>query len=189
MNDNTATEEVKVGDVLLAEPFMWDENFRRAVVVLCEHTKEGSLGFIMNRPMSMRVDELIADFPDFDSEVYFGGPVQTDTIHYIHTAGDLLEDSVKIVSGVYWGGSFEKLKFLVDTQLITPNDIRFFVGYSGWSKGQLKGEMHIGSWVTAPMFANYMFKSQAAKLWRQVMHNKGDTYTVIAQIPESIDWN
>ena len=189
MRDETTMKEIKAGDILLAEPFMWDENFRRTVIVLCEHNQEGSLGFIMNRPMSMRIDELIADFPEFDAKVYFGGPVQTDTIHYIHTAGDLLEDSEKIVDGVYWGGSFEKLKFLIDTQLITPNDIRFFVGYSGWSADQLVGEMKVGSWVVAPMFANYLFKSQAAKLWRQVMHNKGDTYTVIAQIPEAVDWN
>ncbi|MBL7792479.1 MAG: YqgE/AlgH family protein, partial [Saprospiraceae bacterium] len=129
-------EEVKNGSLLIAEPFMLDPNFKRAAVLLCEHSPEGSIGFILNKPLGMRIDELIEDFPEFDSEVFFGGPVQTDTIHYIHCVGDLLEESVKLTDGVYWGGDFEKLKFLISSQLILPQDIRFFLGYSGWSEGQ-----------------------------------------------------
>lgn len=182
-------EEIKSGNVLLAEPFMLDPNFKRSAVLLCEHNAEGSLGFIMNKPLNMRVDELIADFPEFDSGVMFGGPVQTDTIHYIHNTGDLLEESVKITDGVFWGGDFEKLKFLITSQLIKPQNIRFFVGYSGWSEGQLIDEMNIGSWVVADMDANYLFRSKAKNLWKQVMYNKGNTYTVIAQMPETLSWN
>ena len=75
-------QEVASGKVLLAEPFMLDPNFKRSAVLLCEHSEEGSVGFIMNKPLNMRIDELIDGFPEFDSEVFFGGPVQTDTIHY-----------------------------------------------------------------------------------------------------------
>lgn len=182
-------KEVKTGNVLLAEPFMLDTNFKRSAVLLCEHGEEGSVGFIMNKPLDMRVDELIEDFPEFDSEVLFGGPVQTDTIHYIHNVGDLLEDSIKVSEGVYWGGDFEKLKFLISSKLIKPADIRFFVGYSGWSEGQLMEEMNYGSWVLADMDANYLFKSRPKRLWRQVMKDKGNTYTVIAQVPEIVSWN
>jgi putative transcriptional regulator len=181
--------EIKNGKVLLAEPFMLDPNFKRSAVLLCEHNEEGSLGFIMNKPLNMQINELIEDFPEFESEVFFGGPVQTDTIHYVHNVGDLLEESVPVVDGVYWGGNFEKLKFLVDSQLILPHNIRFFVGYSGWSEGQLMDEMTYGSWVLADMHANYLFKSKPKQLWRQVMYNKGDAYTVIAQMPEAPSWN
>jgi len=183
------SEEVKSGKVLLAEPFMQDPNFKRSVVLLCEHNAEGSLGFIMNKPLSMRVDELIEDFPEFESEVLFGGPVQTDTIHYVHNVGDLLEESIQIADGVFWGGNFEKLKFLISSQLIRPQNIRFFVGYSGWSEGQLVDEMEFGSWVLAEMDANYLFKSRPKNLWKQVMYNKGNAYTVIAQMPDSQTWN
>ncbi|MEM6699816.1 MAG: YqgE/AlgH family protein [Bacteroidota bacterium] len=189
MKNRMGIPAVENGNILLAEPFMWDENFKRAAIVLCEHNEEGSLGFIMNRPLNMRVGDLIEDFPEIEADVFFGGPVQTDTIHYIHTAGDLLDDSIKIVNNVYWGGSFEQLKFLVDTQLITKDDIRFFVGYSGWSGGQLDFEMERGSWLTAPMFANYLFKSDPNRLWKTIMHNKGNAYTVIAQMPDTVDWN
>lgn len=181
--------KVTSGKILLAEPFMLDPNFKRSAVLLCEHNEEGSVGFIMNKPLNMRIDELIEDFPEFDSEVFFGGPVQTDTIHYIHNVGELLEESVMVADGVYWGGDFEKLKFLITSELILPHHIRFFVGYSGWSGGQLDDEMIYGSWVLADMDANYLFKSEPQQLWRQVMRNKGDAYTVIAQLPESVSWN
>ncbi|NUQ22594.1 MAG: YqgE/AlgH family protein [Saprospiraceae bacterium] len=182
-------EEVKNGSLLIAEPFMLDPNFKRAAVLLCEHSAEGSIGFILNKPLGMRIDELIEDFPEFDSEVFFGGPVQTDTIHYIHSVGDLLEESVKLTDGVYWGGDFEKLKFLISSQLILPQDIRFFLGYSGWSEGQLADEIVYGSWVLAEMYANYVFKSRPDQLWQQAMFNKGNAYTVIARMPENYSAN
>lgn len=182
-------EEIRSGKVLLAEPFMMDPNFRRSAVLLCEHTGEGSVGFIMNKPLNMRVDELIEEFPEFEGEVFFGGPVQTDTIHYVHNVGDLLEESSKIADGVYWGGNFEKLKFLISSQLILPENIRFFLGYSGWTEGQLLDEMGYGSWVLADMDANYLFKSHPDLLWQQVMNNKGNAYTVIAQMPDNFSWN
>lgn len=184
-----AETDIKSGRVLLAEPFMQDMNFKRSAVLLCEHNEEGSLGFILNKRLEMRVDELIADFPEFEAEVYFGGPVQTDTIHYVHNVGDLLEESTKVGEGVYWGGDFEKLKFLITSQLIKPGNIRFFVGYSGWSEGQLQDELTIGSWVVADMDSNYLFKSKPEELWQQIMENKGDAYSVIAQMPDAVNWN
>lgn len=180
---------VGTGKLLLAEPFMVDPNFRRATVYVCEHNEEGSIGFILNKPLQMRVDELIEDFPEFEQEVFFGGPVQTDTIHYIHKVGDLLEESIEITPGIYWGGDFEKLKFLIHSKLIQTRDIRFFVGYSGWSEGQLEDEMNYGSWVIADMDPNYLFNSIPENLWSQAMYNKGNAFTVIAQVPEDFSYN
>lgn len=168
---------------------MLDTNFKRTAVLLCEHSEEGSVGFILNKKLNMRVDELINDFPSFDASIFYGGPVQTDTIHYLHNFGDLLEDSRKISNGVWWGGSFENLKFLISSQLITPENIRFFVGYSGWSEGQLLEEMSTGSWVTADLHPNYLFKSKPEQLWSQIMANKGSNYHVIASMPETPNWN
>lgn len=173
----------------MAEPFMLDANFKRAAVLLCEHSEEGSIGFILNRKLDMRVDELVADFPEFKVPVFFGGPVQTDTIHYLHNVGELLEDSRLVSPGVWWGGNFEKLKFLISSQLVEPHNIRFFVGYSGWSEGQLTDEMGWGSWVTADMHPNYLFKTKPDQLWSQIMSNKGDAYSVIASMPDSVTYN
>ena len=180
---------IKAGKVLLAQPFMIDSNFKRSAVLICDHNEEGTTGFIMNRPLNMRVDDLVERFPEFDSDVLFGGPVQTDTIHYIHNVGELLENSVKVSEGVYWGGDFDKLKFLINAGLIMPKDIRFFIGYSGWSGGQLEEEMEYSSWVLADMDANYLFKAHSNTLWSQVMQNKGRYYTIIADMPDSVTWN
>lgn len=179
-----AKNKIRSGKLLIAEPFMMDPHFKRAVVLICEHAKEGSLGFILNKSLDMKVEELIADFPSFEGKVFYGGPVQTDTIHYIHNVGDMLDDSLKVAKGVYWGGDFEKLKFLINSQMIGPENIRFFVGYAGWTQGQLKAEMKIGSWMLDNMYANYVFKSKQSDLWQDVLESKGNTYSVIAQMPD-----
>jgi putative transcriptional regulator len=137
----------------------------------------------------MGINDLIADFPEFEATVFYGGPVQRDTIHYIHNVGDLLDDSSEVSPGIYWGGDFEKLKFLITSNLIEPNNIRFFVGYSGWTEGQLDIEMEVGSWVVNDMNSNYLFKNSPDSLWKKVMQHKGDTYSVIAQMPEGLSFN
>jgi putative transcriptional regulator len=180
---------IRTGQLLLAEPFMQDPYFKRAVVLLCEHHEQGSLGFILNKGIDMSIAELIPDFPPFEGPVFYGGPVHTDTLHYIHNVGDLLEGSSRVSDGVWWGGDFENLKFLIQSELIGPDNIRFFIGYSGWSTGQLEEEMESGSWVMAPMHANYAFKSQPEDLWSQVMYNKGDLFEIISDMPEQISWN
>jgi putative transcriptional regulator len=180
---------IKSGTILLAEPFMLDQNFKRTAVLLVDHGKEGSIGFILNRQVDMRVDELVDDFPEFDAPIYYGGPVGTDTVHYLHAKGDLLEGSDEVAKGIYWGGDYNQLRFLIRQELIKPRDIRFFVGYSGWSENQLEEELSLGSWVTAPTFANYVFKSDPQKLWSQVMDHKGNAFSVIADMNEEPNYN
>ncbi len=178
--------ELKKGVILLAEPFMVDPNFKRSAVLLCEHGKEGSVGFVLNHPLSHRVDMLIEDFPEFDAHVYLGGPVEADsTLHYLHNVGDLLENSVKVSRGIYWGGDFDKLKFLISNELIQPHNIRFFIGYSGWETGQLDEELKSGSWVIADNDINYLFNNESDNLWKEIMENKGNTFSVIARMSDS----
>jgi len=180
---------VKTGTILLSEPFMLDPNFKRTAVLLVDHGEDGSVGFVLNRESDVRIDELVQDFPEFDAPVYVGGPVGRDTVHYLHRCGDLLEDSDPVVKGVWWGGDYERLKFLVRQQLITPRDVRFFVGYSGWSENQLEEEMTHGSWVTARMDPNYLFNASPDTLWRQVMDHKGNAYSVIADMEDDLKLN
>ncbi len=177
---------VKKGSVLLAEPFMMDPHFKRAVILLTEHSStEGSVGFILNKPIKVKINELVGDFPEIDAPVYFGGPVAKETLHYIHDVGEILDGSVKISQGIYWGGDFEKLKFLINSKLVQPHNIKFFLGYSGWSADQLMDEMTYGSWVLAHMDVNYAFKTKHYQMWSQVMKHKGGNYTVIGEMPET----
>ena len=178
------------GKILVAEPFLEDPNFKRTTVAVCDHNdQDGSVGFILNRPLDMEIMELVDDFPEIEAEVYFGGPVRTDTIHYIHNVGNLLEGSTKIIDGLYWGGDFEKLKFLIKQELVKPENIRFFVGYSGWGEEQLEGELDARTWLVEDLHPNYVFKTDPFALWQQILENKGSTFSVIAQMPESANLN
>lgn len=182
-------QEIKAGTILLAEPFMMDSHFKRGVVLICESRADGHVGFILNKPIHMNIQELVGHFPDFDAEVYYGGPVATDTVHFVHNVGNLIEDSTEVARGVYWGGDFEKLKFLVDSKLVKPGNVKFFVGYSGWTEGQLQEELELGSWILDHMHPNYAFKKIKEDLWKKVMENKDDIYTVIAQLPDEPIYN
>ncbi len=180
---------VKKGDLLVSQPFMMDGNFRRTVVFLAEYNKEGALGFILNRPLEYKVEDLVIDFPDFDDNAYFGGPVATNTIHYVHRVGQILDESIEIDNGIFWGGNFDKLKSLIANNLVSVNDIKFYVGYSGWSPGQLEDELIHGSWIIAPVDSNYIFKLKNVDLWKKVLEHKGENFEIIAQMPENFFLN
>ena len=184
MSDNKE-EELESGKLLVAEPFLMDPNFKRGVILLCDHQEEGSFGFILNKPIEMNISDLISSFPEFKSEVYYGGPLQTDTIYYLHTKVNLFPNSVKVFAGVYGGGDFDQLKSFIKLGKIQPEDIRFFVGYAGWSPGQLHEERKLLSWMTADGHFDYIFGDNK-ELWKNVLEEQGGTYSVIAQIPTPI---
>ncbi|KXK38372.1 MAG: YqgE/AlgH family protein [Saprospiraceae bacterium] len=181
--------EVKAGKILVSEPFMLDPNFKRSVVLICEKNEDGTTGLILNRPLDVSLNELLPDFPDTKAGVFMGGPVAVDSLHFLHNVGDLLDDSIEVSKGVFWGGDFEKLRFLMENGLINDHNVRFFIGYSGWEPGQLEGEMNEASWLVDDMDANYLFRVKPFVLWQTVLHNKGDIYTVIAQMPDSDSLN
>jgi len=180
---------IEKGKILLAEPFMLDPGFKRSAILLCDHGIEGSVGFIINKPIDMEVNSLLADFPDSDLGVHYGGPVATDTLHYIHTMGDILDESMEIAQGLYWGGNFSQLKILLREGVTKNYLIKFFVGYSGWSQGQLVDELDYGSWVVADFDLGYLSGLDPKDLWRHIMATKGNNFDVIAEMPDDVHWN
>ena len=116
------------GSLLISEPFLVDSYFKRSVVLLSEHDDKGTLGFILNKPTDVTLNEAVDDFPEFKVPLYFGGPVETDTLFYIHTLGEKLEGAKEILNGIYWGGDYEQLKFLIDTKQVRQDQIRFYAG-------------------------------------------------------------
>ena len=137
-----------MGRVLLAEPFMLDPNFKRSVVMLCEHQDDGTVGFILNKTLELTLPDAIPELPDFKVPIYFGGPVEPDTLHFFHKI-ETLEGCQEVMDGVYWGGNFEMLKIIIESGNISPRDIRFFLGYAGWGSGQLTEEMKEKSWIVS----------------------------------------
>ncbi len=168
---------------------MLDPYFKRAAVLMCEHRNDGSFGFILNKRLNINITDLVKDFPDFESEVYYGGPVENETLHFLHCLGDLIEGSSLVAPGIWWGGRYESVKFLIETQLIEPQHVRFFVGYSGWSKDQLEEESAEGSWLVADSHPNYIFKTSPEQLWKTMMEELGDHFSAIASIPEKVILN
>lgn len=172
------------GKILISEPFLQDPNFKRSIILLVEHNTEGSVGFILNKPTDLKLNETINDFPEFDSPVYFGGPVQVNSLQFIHRAGDIIEGSIRITDGLYWGGDFEVLKLLVETKQVEPSDFRFFIGYSGWGSSQLGEEMKLNSWLVAPSKIDDIFSDDPDKLWRDVLKGMGKKFAILASFPE-----
>lgn len=182
--------QIHNGQILIAEPFMMDPHFKKSVVLICDHSpKDGTVGFILNRVTNVKIDEVLSDFPECDSMVYYGGPVGQDTIHYIHRKGDLIENSRLIMPGLYWGGDFDKIKFYIENKVLLPMDIKFFVGYSGWTQGQLREELETVSWVVDEMDINYAFSNKTDQLWHLTMHNKGNHFKVLADMSDQIGLN
>jgi len=173
------------GKVLISEPFLRDEYFKRSIVLLAEYGNEGALGFVLNKPVNMAVSKLVKDFPEADIPVYLGGPVSTNTLHYIHTLGDLLPGSKSIFSEIYWGGDFERLKKLIEQGVATRNNLRFFIGYSGWDAGQLERELSENSWVIAKLRVNQIMMGNDQEIWKKVLRDLGKKYKLWADFPEN----
>lgn len=181
--------KIENGYLLLAEPFMMDDQFKRAVVLVCDRHIDGTVGFIMNKPMQPFVYEILEDFPNHECKLHFGGPVSHDTIHFLHNRGDIIENSMQVDKDLYWGGDYDQLKECFNNKLMTAKDIRFFVGYAGWSAGQLEEELSYHSWVISKMDPQRLFTLAQEDLWSQAMNDKGGTFQVISDISEFSNLN
>ncbi|HSN62242.1 MAG TPA: YqgE/AlgH family protein [Ferruginibacter sp.] len=172
------------GILLIAEPFLKDPSFMRSVVLLCRHEEEeGSFGFVLNNLYHQKLDELIPALAGFDLPVFKGGPVQMDTLHYIHQYPELLPESLKLTEGIYWGGDFEILKTLMLDGLIDPGKIRFFLGYSGWGEGQLADEMQEKSWLTVSANRAIVFDTAQEDIWKLSLIQLGGQYERMIHYP------
>lgn len=177
------------GNLLISEPFLIDSYFKRSVVLLSEHDEKGTLGFILNKPTDVNLNEAVDDFPNFKVPLYFGGPVETDTLFYIHTLGEKLKGAKLISEGIYWGGEYDQLKFLIDTGQVRPDQIRFYAGYSGWEPSQLDYELKEKSWLVFESNPQFTFADDPGSLWRQVLRSMGSEYAILANFPEDPNLN
>lgn len=171
------------GKILIAEPLLGDPNFNRTVVFLTDYNTEGSVGFVLNRITDFDLSELLFDFPHFDAKICEGGPVNQDNLFFLHSRADLLDGSQEIIPGVYWGGDFNQLKAAVMNGHIKTNEIRFFLGYSGWSAGQLEDELETQSWQIAPANAALVFNENPESIWPQIIASLGGDYPLWINTP------
>lgn len=172
------------GKLLISEPFLNDPNFKRSVVLMAEHSEEGTLGFILNQISQFFLKDLVPDLWQADFPVFVGGPVEMDTIHFIHRCNNKMNSGEEIAEGIYWGGNFETLKILVNNNSISNNEIKFFLGYSGWATGQLAEEIVENTWIVSDQFTqDIVFSSNEEKLWREVIVSLGPKFAHVSNFP------
>ena len=171
------------GCLLLSEPYLHDPNFERTVILICEHNDEGSFGLVVNKLSTVVFSDVIEDVDNFKEQLFVGGPVQQDTLHYVYK-GVELEGAVEVAEGLYWGGNFEQLLSMINTRNINTEEFRFFLGYSGWSAGQLASEIKENSWIVSkPINANLLINTKSEDLWKKVLQQMGGKYEMYANYP------
>ena len=184
------TVKPKKGNLLIAEPsIIGDTSFNRSIVLLADHNEEGSVGFILNKPLEYTINDLVPEI-EAPFKVYNGGPVEQDNLYFIHGVPDLIPNSIEISLGVYWGGDFSKLADLIVDKKISENDIRFFLGYSGWEASQLENELKSNAWVvTENIYKKNIIGKDYESFWKEKMMEFGEEYSIWSNAPENPNYN
>lgn len=180
----------KKGCLLVAEPsILNDISFNRAVILLTEHNQDGSVGFIINKPLSHTINDLI---PEINASfiIYNGGPVEQDNLYFIHNVPHLIPDSIEISNGIYWGGDFEITKNLINEGIILKENIRFFLGYTGWETDQLEYELEENSWIIVENeLKEKIIGKNSQNFWKEKMNQLGGDYQFFSNSPENPSLN
>lgn len=179
----------KKGRILISEPFLDDDYFKRSVVLLCEHNEEGTFGYVLNNYIPTAISDILENFPEIDSRISLGGPVNSDNLFYIHTLGNKIPGSLEIIPGLFMGGSFEEIKSLMKDGLIKENELRFFIGYSGWSTGQLERELKDSSWIVAETDITTIMDTYIHNLWKKILGDMGENHQLFSNYPENPSLN
>jgi putative transcriptional regulator len=177
------------GRLLISEPFLPDTFFNRTLVYLTEHNEKGSVGFIINKSINIKVNDALDGFPGWDEKLTMGGPVAPDTLHYLHTLGNIIPNSVWVADNIYWGGDIESIKDLINSGRAGSGNIRFFLGYSGWGEGQLEKELQENSWIIADVAPEVVMRYRKDDSWKTVLRSLKKKYRLWAEFPESPEMN
>lgn len=179
----------KKGSVLISEPYLNDYHFRRTVVLISEHSEEGSVGFVLNRLIDLQTDDVIPGLMKYNFPLFFGGPVEPSTLHFIHKVGDVITGAQHIGKGIYWGGDIEMIDDLIDRGVADKGEFRFFSGYSGWAAGQLEEEINQKAWWVGEASVKKIFDDDLENMWKVIVKDLGRNFSYMADAPEDRSWN
>jgi putative transcriptional regulator len=180
----------KKGHLLIAEPsILGDLSFNRSVILLADHDDEGSVGFILNKPLDYTISDLLPEI-EIPLRVYNGGPVEQDNLYFIHKIPSLIPESVEISNGIFWGGDFSNVIQLINEGKLNHKDIRFFLGYSGWDANQLVTELYSNAWIiTENIYKNSIIEKSDNSFWKEKMLELGGDYSIWSNAPEDPSFN
>jgi putative transcriptional regulator len=174
----------QTGDLLISEPFLQDENFVRSVILICENNVNGTFGLVLNKLSILRLSDLIENFHHGDQDVFIGGPVEQNTLHFIYNGQQLISESIPLGPNLWWGGNYNELKEKLFANTLDLSHFRFFLGYSGWSEGQLMEELEANTWIVCQLSESEdIFTSSPDDLWKIILRNMGGDYQQLANYP------
>lgn len=178
------------GNLLVSQPsIIGDISFSRSVVLLTEYDSKGVVGFILNKPLNYTLNEILPEI-DINLPVYQGGPVDMDNLYFLHTAPELIPNSHLISDNIYWGGDFQVVNQLFKDNLITGEQIKFFLGYAGWEQDQLANEIEQHSWVLREnRLQEDLLQFEESKLGKDEMRDLGGNYEIWSNAPENPSFN
>ena len=177
------------GKLLISTPSIEESLFFKSIILLTDHSSSGSTGLILNHPSKYKLCDVIQNVTSSKYKIYVGGPVDHQSLHYIHILGDLIPNSIKICDNLYWGGDFNHLMDLINKNMIANSSIRFFIGYCGWDANQLKSELNDKHWIIENSNTKICMQYSNSNLWRDMIKNKTEEYAIWLNLPKDPSLN
>lgn len=175
------------GRLLISEPFLCDAYFQRSVVLLVEHSGDtGSMGFILNKKTELTINMLFPELEHLpETPIYLGGPVASNRLFFVHSLGNaVIPNSFPINDHLYFDGDFDALRDYMLSEHNFADKVKFFIGYSGWGKGQLKDEIKANSWAVGHSDDQRVFEDAGEAFWKYTVVNLGEQYKPWIQFPK-----
>ncbi len=171
------------GRLLIASPFLEDPYFSRSLILLCDHNEEGSFGFVLNRYIELDLPDLSEKLPETEGRISLGGPVENNSLYYIHTLGERIPESIHVSGNLFLGGDFDAISAGLADKTIASDQVRFFVGYSGWSEEQLEEEIGKRSWYVRNLSDLPVMDTAREDLWNEALRGMGKPFSDLANFP------
>jgi putative transcriptional regulator len=171
------------GRLLIASPALQDPNFARTVVLIAEHTEEGAMGVVLNRPMELEVAEaspVLAVLGEHDEVVFAGGPVQPNGVMVLARFAAPAAPAVSITGELGFVGAEDDL----DAIAASVQRARVFAGHAGWAAGQLDAELEDEGWIVADLEPDDPFTDEPDALWSTVLARLGGSFALVARMPD-----
>lgn len=194
-NLTTVKLPVKAGSLLVAQPFLSEVWFDRAVIALIDYDKcDGATGVVLNNGMNYTLNEVADGVGDAGAcvPVYCGGPLSQDRLYFIHSLGsEIIPQAREFAPGLYIGGDFAHAVNYVNEGYPTDGYMRFFIGYSGWSRGQLEEELRADTWAVIPEYMEPadILAGAGNAYWNSAVKALGDSYRSWRFIPHDLRSN
>ena len=181
--------KAKKGRLLISEPTLFDETFFKSVILLTHYSKEESIGLILNKPTKINLNEILEEINSDQFTIYVGGPVGKNSIQFIHTLGEKISKSIEILEGLYWGGDFDQVTQLINAGEVTREEMKFFIGYTGWGEEQLDKEIREESWIVTKGSNEECIKHTTSQIWSELIKTQKNKYAIWTNLPKDPSLN